>query len=135
MDSDPNPLHKAFLEDHKVLIRGLARIRAALIDGDVAAAARTADEIDRAVGAHMRFEEKVFYPKLRSKLGDEFVDQLYSEHGMGQAAVRLLIELEAGGGSGEGAKVWSGARSGCSLTRFAASRSALSICATVAAGW
>ena len=97
MKSEKNPLHEAFLEDHRQLTRGLARIRQALLDEDVAGAARLASELDRQVGPHMEFEEAVFYPELRKKLGSEFVDRLDHEHDIGRAALEALIELGPSG--------------------------------------
>lgn len=86
-------LHQAFLEDHRQLTRGLAGIRQALRDRDLAEAARLAEELDRRAGPHMEFEETVFYPGLRNKLGSEFVDRLYHEHDTGRSAVAALIAM------------------------------------------
>lgn len=94
MKTEKTPLEEAFLEDHRHLTHGLARIREALRTADDTEAARTADEVDRVVGPHMRFEEEVFYPKLVEKLGGDFVDQLYGEHEIGQSAVKALVGLK-----------------------------------------
>ena len=101
MKRENNPLHEAFLEDHRQLTRGLARIRQALLDGDVGGAARMAEALDHQVGPHMEFEETVFYPELRKKLGSEFVDQLYHEHDIGRSALEALIELGPSGSLAE----------------------------------
>jgi leucyl aminopeptidase (aminopeptidase T) len=84
-------LQEAFLEDHQHLTRGLHRIAEALEKGDLQTAVAAAEEVDRKVGPHMRFEEEEFYPRLRQALGDEFVDRLYDEHSEGQEAIRQLL--------------------------------------------
>lgn len=91
--SERNPLHTAFLEDHQLLMGGLAGIRTALQEGDVATAVRLAQELDTAAGPHMQFEEEIFYPELEKKLGHEFVERLYGEHEVGRRAVAALLEL------------------------------------------
>jgi hypothetical protein len=83
-------LREAFHQDHRVLVRDLKALREALLSRDVGEATRLADELDRAVGPHMQFEEEVFYPTLEKVLGRKFVDNLYDEHAEGQAAVRAL---------------------------------------------
>jgi len=83
-----------FQEDHQILTRGLHAVLEALRRGDDDAARALAESMDRDAGAHMQFEEQVFYPELRARLGDEFVDQLYREHAIGQRAVRALLSSE-----------------------------------------
>lgn len=86
------PLQRAFARDHKIFIQGLKHTLEALRRGADAEARRLADELDQAVGAHLEFEEEVFYPTLRAALGDDWVGQLYDEHDAGQRAVAELLE-------------------------------------------
>ncbi len=83
-------LRDEFLDDHRHLTQALARLREAVRNGDPGEAGRLADEVDRLAGPHMTFEEKLFYPALRTRLGTRFVDQLYHEHRHGLAAIREL---------------------------------------------
>jgi hypothetical protein len=95
--TDPSTaLREAFLDDHKHLTRGLTRTLQALRDGDDANAIQLADTMDRAVGAHMAFEEDVFYPKLAAILGEGFVEHLEEEHEIGQQAVKTLLSHTPG---------------------------------------
>lgn len=89
-----DPLVAAFEEDHRVLTRGLYELRRLAEAGEWAAAATHAGELDRAVGAHIEFEEKNFYPMLRRFLGAEFIGQLYREHEQGRQALKALEALE-----------------------------------------
>jgi hypothetical protein len=89
-------LRDAFLEDHRALTRGLTRLVQALQQNDVALAVQLAEQLDRTVGAHMEFEEHVFYPELEKVLGAEFVSRLYHEHELGQGAVRSLVAHDPG---------------------------------------
>ncbi|MBT8485160.1 MAG: hemerythrin domain-containing protein [Phycisphaerales bacterium] len=89
----PSTLRKEFIADHQEMIRGLARLVAALSEGDGRAAAKIADEIDVVVGPHIQFEEEVYYPQLRMEMGDEPVDRFYEEHAEGLEAVRGLLAL------------------------------------------
>ena len=84
-------LATAFTDDHRVFTRGLSRILRALRRDDHATAVALAEELDRAVGPHIEFEEQVFYPILVESLGRDFVRQLYREHRIGQDAVGALI--------------------------------------------
>jgi hemerythrin-like domain-containing protein len=84
-------LQQEFLDDHRVLIAGIKGIIEALEGGDSAKAVALASELDRQAGAHMAFEEEVFYPRLAEVYGEEFVTQMVSEHEAGQRAVRTLL--------------------------------------------
>jgi hypothetical protein len=84
-------LAQEFLEEHRHLTRGLYQIREALEGDDLEAASRQAEQLDRLVGAHMEFEEQVFYPELVDRLGGTFVSRLYEEHEEGQTAVKTLL--------------------------------------------
>ncbi len=74
-----------------MLTRGLHALTEALRHGELGDAVRQADELDRAVGPHIAFEERVYYPQLRRVLGDAFVQKLYGEHTVGVHAVQHLI--------------------------------------------
>ncbi len=87
----PNRLVEAFEEDHRHLTRGLHQLLEAVRRGDVSAAREVAKEVDRVVGCHIDFEERVFYPQLLDHLGSEYVDRLYSEHDAGKEALRTLL--------------------------------------------
>ena len=88
-------IEQAFLEDHRQLIGGLTRIADALAAGDLDAAVRAADDVDRKVGPHMLFEEEEYYPRLRARLGSEFVERLYHEHDEGREGVAWLLAGDA----------------------------------------
>lgn len=90
----PTELEREFAKDHQVLTRGLARVLDAVEEGDLDRARALADELDREAGPHIRFEEEVYYPRLRSRLGEDFVEQLYGEHDEGQEAIRSLLRSE-----------------------------------------
>ncbi len=90
MTLEPNELLKLFLQDHQVLVRGLTAIKAALDAGDDEQARELADQLDAEVGAHIEFEERVFYPLLVKTLGAERVRVFLAEHASGLDAIRAL---------------------------------------------
>lgn len=92
----PNPLVDAFEEDHRHLTRGLHQLLATVRQGDAARARELAEEVDRVVGAHIDFEERVFYPQLLEHLGRDYVERLYHEHDAGKEALRTLLSAPAG---------------------------------------
>ena len=96
MTAPDSPLERAFLEDHREFTSGLYRILKALRSEDDATAVGLAKQLDRAVGAHIEFEEEQFYPALRERLGSGVVTQLYGEHATGQRAIAGLVALEEG---------------------------------------
>ncbi|MGD2133728.1 MAG: hemerythrin domain-containing protein [Maricaulaceae bacterium] len=87
-------LFDAFQKDHATLGRGLHQIGSRLRGGDMAGARDAADELDRAAGAHIAFEEHDFYPALAPFLDDDEISQLYREHRDGQATVKDLMGLD-----------------------------------------
>ncbi len=89
-------LREAFLEDHRRLVRGLSAIVEAVEEGELDQAADLAAELDADAGAHMAFEEEVFYPRIAETQGQSFVDRLMEEHEIGQRAIKALL----GRGSG-----------------------------------
>lgn len=92
MTSRTSALFEAFRADHAILGRGFYEVSALLRAGDVPEARRRAERLDREAGAHMAFEERHFYPALRSLIGDEEVDRLYGEHEQGLAVVKALAQ-------------------------------------------
>jgi DNA-binding PadR family transcriptional regulator len=90
-------LRHAFLHDHQQLTRGLAAIGEALRSNRTSEASELARALDRAVGAHIEFEETVYYPALERELGGTFVSQLYEEHAHGKQALRTLVSLGPAG--------------------------------------
>ncbi len=84
-------LQQEFLDDHRILIAGIQGIIEAIEREDSGRAIELAAELDRQAGAHMAFEEEIFYPRLAKVYGAEFVEQMVAEHGVGQRAVRTLL--------------------------------------------
>ena len=85
-------LEEAFLDDHRHLTRGLTDVLDALKAEEDARAIEAADRLDRTVGPHMEFEERVFYPELAKIMGREYVRPLYGEHGVGRRAISRMLE-------------------------------------------
>lgn len=100
METQPHgatsPLAAAFVEDHQHLLRGFADLKRALERGDWSEAGRIADQIDRAAGPHIRFEEEVLYPRVAEARGRSFADRLYAEHAIGCDVVRRVLNLPPG---------------------------------------
>lgn len=88
----PVTFKDAFLSDHQSLVRGLSRILEALREGEDDRAVIEADALDRTVGAHMEFEETVFYPELAKTMEAEEMQGLYSEHRVGKQVLLSLIQ-------------------------------------------
>jgi hypothetical protein len=86
----------AFEEDHRRMTRGIERLRELIAAGDVAGAVATAERLDVDAGGHIEFEEEVFYPFLRARLGDEAVNRFYQEHAAGQRAVEVVRGIDPG---------------------------------------
>jgi hypothetical protein len=63
-----------------------------LRNGDVAGACALARRIDDDAGAHIAFEERDFYPRLRDLLDRSEVDRMYEEHRIGKETVHTLVE-------------------------------------------
>ena len=58
------PLATAFVDDHKQLTRALKQLKDALGRHDLSEAKRIAEELDRAAGPHILFEEEFLYPEV-----------------------------------------------------------------------
>ena len=87
----------AFEEDHRRLTQGLEELVQALRADDLERATELAERVDRAVGAHIDFEEGVFYPQLEKTLGSKFVSRLFHEHDAGKSAIRSLLAVRERG--------------------------------------
>lgn len=87
-------LFDAFQKDHATLGRGLYAIAECLRGDDLGGARAAANDLDRAAGAHIAFEEHDFYPALAPFLDKAEVDELYEEHRDGQATVKTLTSLD-----------------------------------------
>ena len=85
-------LQQEFLDDHRVLISGLREIIEAMDRGDMPAAVRRAADLDHEAGAHMAFEEEVFYPRLARVYGEEMVQRMIAEHEAGHRAVKTILD-------------------------------------------
>ena len=92
--TDRDTLQNAFLEDHRVVTRGLYDLQQAVDRDDLDTARRLAAELDRVAGPHMDFEQRYFYPMLVDVLGADFVEELYAEHRSGQRAVAALCSIQ-----------------------------------------
>ena len=92
MPLETSPLERAFVEDHRRLTRGFARLLEALQQEDDERAVQIADELDRQAGPHIEFEEHVLYPHVAETRGEQFVGRLYREHRTAFEAVRFLLE-------------------------------------------
>jgi len=95
---DPNDtcsdsrLGRAFVEDHKHMIGGFAKLKRALEQGAAAEAKQIADDLDRLAGPHIQFEEEVLYPRVAEARGRSYAERLYEEHADGKQAIRTLRE-------------------------------------------
>ncbi|MGP1354363.1 MAG: hemerythrin domain-containing protein [Parasphingopyxis sp.] len=87
-------LFDAFRADHAVLGRGLHALRTTLAAGDAAGAKATARDVDKAVGAHIAFEEENFYPALAAFLSQEEVEAMYAEHAEGAQILGRIDALD-----------------------------------------
>ncbi|HVS14754.1 MAG TPA: hemerythrin domain-containing protein [Thermoanaerobaculia bacterium] len=93
-DRERQELIAAFEEDHRRMTRGIERLRELVAAGGVREAVASAQRLDVDAGGHIEFEEEVFYPFLRARLGDEAVDRFYREHAAGQRAVEQIRRLD-----------------------------------------
>jgi len=91
MTNGPRRLLKAFHEDHRILGMGFHNLSTALRSRDVSKARQIARELDLKAGAHIVFEEEVFYPRLVALLGEDDVRRLYSDHDKGLEVLERLL--------------------------------------------
>lgn len=88
-----HPLFDEFHKDHAVLGRLLYELRVAISDRDIGEARRIADQLDRAAGAHIAFEERAFYPALAPVLGQDEIDRMLREHQLGPVLIQDIFQL------------------------------------------
>tara|TARA_R110001606_G_scaffold167637_5_gene312055 strand:+ start:2952 stop:3440 length:489 start_codon:yes stop_codon:yes gene_type:complete len=87
-------LFNAFREDHAVLGRGLHELRSLVMAGDVGGLKTAAQNLDKAAGGHIAFEEEDFYPALKTFLSAEEVEEMYAEHAHGAETLSNIAELD-----------------------------------------
>jgi len=87
-------LFNAFREDHAVLGRGLHELRSLVLADDVQSLQTAAQDLDKAAGGHIAFEEEDFYPALKAFLSAEEVEGMYAEHAHGAEALSNIAELD-----------------------------------------
>ena len=75
-------------------MRGLAGVLRKVEDADLVAARDLADELDRAVGGHIQFEEEILYPAVGQVRGSDFERELCQEHGLIRRAIKRLLEAD-----------------------------------------
>jgi len=89
-----NALFNAFREDHAVLGRGLHELRSLVMAGDVGGLKTAAQNLDKAAGGHIAFEEEDFYPALKTFLSADEVAGMYDEHSHGAVTLAAITELD-----------------------------------------
>ncbi|WP_114520769.1 hemerythrin domain-containing protein [Altererythrobacter sp. ZODW24] len=87
-------LFKEFRHDHAVLGRGLHKLRAMIVSGDVSQLKAASVVLDKIAGSHIAFEEEDFYPALAAFLSTEELDSMYAEHSHGAATLDAIAELD-----------------------------------------
>lgn len=87
-------LFNAFRDDHAVLGRALHELRSFVMADDVPSLKTAAQNLDRAVGGHIAFEEEDFYPALKAFLSDAEVEAMYVEHAHGARTLLDIAELD-----------------------------------------
>lgn len=76
-----------FRNDHRFVMRTLIEILKRLDARDFAGARELWEELDKATGPHMEFEEQYLYPKLTQLLGEARVNELLAAH---QGAAEII---------------------------------------------
>ena len=89
-------LELEFLADHRKLTRGFRRLIDAVERGDQSELRRLAEDLDRAAGPHIGFEENVLYPIVEQATGAELGRNLRSEHQVACQALRTLLGKHGG---------------------------------------
>ena len=83
----------AFVDDHRQLTRALKQLKDALGRHDLSEAKRIAEELDRAAGPHILFEEVYLYPEVARERGRDYIDRLYEEHRAGRDLLTRILVL------------------------------------------
>lgn len=94
MPDTHNELLRAFREDHAQLGRGFHDLSERLRIRDGAGAKDMARRLDVEAGAHIAFEERDFYPLLAEKLGQDAVNRMYEEHGLGLRVIEESMAID-----------------------------------------
>ena len=81
-------LFEAFKVDHALLGSGLHELAERLRDADTPGAKIVVEQLARAAGPHIAFEENNFYPALQPFLSASEIDNMREEH----ARTRRLLE-------------------------------------------
>ncbi len=92
MTQAKSELLEAFRDDHALLGKMFRERSSALRGGNLQAAQKAAVKLDKEAGAHIAFEEQVFYPRLGDLLGEGDVACLLDEHRAGLEAVDRLVD-------------------------------------------
>ena len=87
-------LFNAFQEDHAILGRGLHELRGFVMADDVRSLKTAAQDLDKAAGGHIAFEEEDFYPALKAFLSADEVEGMYAEHAHGAKTLSNIAELD-----------------------------------------
>ena len=87
-------LVNTFVEEHQVLMRGLATVLQKVKAGKMAEARTLADKLDQEVGPHIQFEEEVLYPQVGRVRGEVFEQKLRDEHMIVEQAIKQLIAAD-----------------------------------------
>jgi glutamine amidotransferase len=77
-----------FMIDHRALAEGLQRLIEVIESGNLPAAKREAERIDRISGAHIAFEEAELYPAIGAEAS------MYDDHREGLAVLRQVTMME-----------------------------------------
>ena len=93
MTEPASVLMNAFREDHAKLGTEFHELSTCLRGGDLDGAKRAARVLDRDAGAHIAFEEEVFYPRIAALLDRDEAARLLAEHSEGfEVVARLCVE-------------------------------------------
>lgn len=93
MKTNWKQLQRAFVEDHRTLTRGYARLLNMLDEHNFADAAKEAKQLDELAGPHIAFEETFLYLKVGESRGEEYTGKLYEEHSEILGALLQIREL------------------------------------------
>lgn len=91
METASKRLQRAFIDDHRTLLRGYTQLIQTLETRDFVRVAEEACRLDRLAGPHIAFEERFLYPKVRESRGESYASKLYNDH---VVILETLIELQ-----------------------------------------
>jgi len=90
-----NELFDAFRQDHAVLGHGLHQLRSYVVAEDIPRLKTAAQDLDKAAGGHIAFEEEDFYPALKAFLSDDEVEEMYADHARGAETLTIIAALDS----------------------------------------